>query len=65
MKKCEELGIDKVLLTCDKVNLGSAITIQNNCGILENELFDEGQGRIIKRYWIDVEYALANKIENL
>ncbi len=61
LEKCEELGIDKVLLTCDKDNLGSAKTIQNNYGILENEFYDEREDETFQRYWIDVEYALGNK----
>lgn len=44
------LGIEKLLITCDKDNLASAKTIINNGGILENEVLDDG---IVKqRYWI-------------
>lgn len=45
-----KLGIDKVLVTCDKDNIGSAKTIQKNGGILENEIKEEG--KLVQRYWI-------------
>lgn len=41
LKECIKLGIKKVLLTCDKENMGSSKTIINNGGILENEVQDE------------------------
>ena len=56
LRFCYEQGLDKVLLTCLKDNLGSAKTIQNSCGVLENEI-EEGN-KILQRYWIDVEEAI-------
>lgn len=47
------LGIDRVLVTCDKQNIGSAKTIIKNGGVLENEMEEEGN-RILQRYWIDL-----------
>lgn len=52
LRECKKLDIDKVLLTCDKDNIGSVKTIINNGGILENEI-DKGN-RITQRYWIDL-----------
>jgi predicted acetyltransferase len=46
------LGIDPVLVTCDKSNLGSARTIQKNGGVLENEVGDGKE--IVQRYWISL-----------
>ena len=51
LEKCRGLGIDKVLVTCDKGNVGSAKTILNNGGVLENELA-ENSGNVVQRYWI-------------
>lgn len=48
----KELGIQKVLITCDKNNIGSAKTIQKNGGVLEDEVADGY--KIIQRYWIEV-----------
>ena len=50
LEECRKLGIDRVLLTCDKTNIGSAKTIQHNGGVLENEI--ETPDRITQRYWI-------------
>lgn len=59
LKKCHELGIERVLVTCDKNNIGSVKQIQNNFGILENEVKEDDM--LFQRYWIDVEYAISNK----
>ena len=53
LDECRKLGIKKVLITCDKDNIGSARTIQKNGGVLENEIIDD-DGEIMQRYWIDV-----------
>lgn len=51
--ECKKLGIDKVLMICDKDNIGSRKSIINNGGILENEIVDE-DGNIEQRYWINL-----------
>jgi predicted acetyltransferase len=52
LEKCRQMGIQRVLVTCDKENLGSARTIQKNGGVLENEV---GEGKeVVQRYWIDI-----------
>ena len=50
LEKCKELGINKVLMTCDKTNIGSAKSIINNGGVLESEF--EEDGVVEQRYWI-------------
>lgn len=49
--ECKKLGIDRVLIVCDKDNYGSKKAIINNGGELENEYVDE-RGRVNLRYWI-------------
>ena len=49
--ECRKLGIEKVLMTCDRDNIASAKSIINNGGILENE-FINSDGVIEQRYWI-------------
>lgn len=44
------LGLDKILITCDKKNIASKRTIESCGGILENEVIDEN--RTTLRYWI-------------
>lgn len=53
LEECRRLGIDRVLMVCDKENIGSAKSIQNNGGIMENELVADGI--TIQRYWITLE----------
>jgi predicted acetyltransferase len=62
LEKCAELGIDRALVTCDKDNIASARTIQNNFGILENEIQTAGH-KVMQRYWIDVNSALEHKVD--
>lgn len=54
LEKCRELNLNKVLITCDKINVASAKVIQNNNGILENEVFNELFSEITQRYWISL-----------
>ncbi|SCN23486.1 putative acetyltransferase [Clostridium sp. N3C] len=48
----KKLGLNKVLITCDKTNLASAGTIKSNGGILENEVCQDGE--IVQRYWMEI-----------
>lgn len=48
----KELGMDRVLVCCDKINVGSARTIIKNGGILENE--QALKNEIVQRYWINL-----------
>ena len=50
LEECKKLGIDKVLMVCDKDNIGSAKSIIKNGGVLENEITEDGV--IEQRYWI-------------
>ena len=54
LEECRKLGIPKVLMVCEKDNIGSAQSIRNNGGVLENEFADE-DGVWLQRYWIDLE----------
>ncbi len=51
LEECKKLGIDKVLMTCDKDNEGSRKTITANGGVLENEI-PQDNGVPLQRYWI-------------
>lgn len=50
--ECKKLGIDRVLMTCDKDNIASATSIIRNGGVLENEV--EEDGHLEQRYWIQL-----------
>ena len=53
LQECRKLGINKVLMVCDKDNIGSARSIIKNGGILENEVAVDGT--VEQRYWITLE----------
>lgn len=53
LSECKRLGIDKVLMVCDKENIGSAKSIIKNGGVMENEV--EVNGVTEQRYWIDIK----------
>ena len=58
LPKCKTLNINRVLLACDKENIGSVKTIVHNGGVLENEVKDDvglSDSGIIQRYWIDIK----------
>ena len=52
LEECRKLGIGRVLMVCDRDNIGSAKSIQNNGGVLENEVCVDGVAE--QRYWIEV-----------
>lgn len=53
LEECKKLGINKVLMTCDKDNIGSAKSIINNGGVLEDEFIND-EGILEQRYWIQI-----------
>ena len=53
LQECKGLGINNVLMVCDKDNVGSAKSILNNGGVLENEVVVDGM--IEQRYWITLD----------
>ena len=50
LEECKKLGLGDILMVCDKENIGSAKSIINNGGILENEVVVDGV--VEQRYWI-------------
>ena len=53
LEECKKLCIKRVLMTCDKDNIGSAKSIIKNGGVLENEVINE-EGVLEQRYWIEL-----------
>ena len=52
LEECKKLGLEKVLMVCDKDNIASRRTIEKNGGILENEI--EVDGNVEQRFWITI-----------
>lgn len=63
LQKCKELGIDNVLMDCNKSNIGSAKSIQNNGGILENEIYVDSE--LVQRYWISLKKRFVTNPMNM
>ena len=61
LEECKKLGIDKVLMVCDKNNIGSAKSIMNNGGVLENEVVVDGVTE--QRYWITLQMVVRENYE--
>ncbi|UUZ86883.1 GNAT family N-acetyltransferase [Paenibacillus sp. P26] len=51
LQKTRELGLDQVLVVCDKGNIGSERTILKNGGVFDSE-YMEPNGNIVRRFWI-------------
>ncbi len=52
LKIARDLGLKKVLITCDTANIASARVIVRNGGILDSEDIEDGVP--FQRYWIDI-----------
>ena len=56
LKAKEIIKEDKILVTCDDDNIGSAKVIENNGGVLENKIINHDEyGEVLtRRYWINI-----------
>ncbi|HVE56870.1 MAG TPA: GNAT family N-acetyltransferase [Pyrinomonadaceae bacterium] len=54
LEKAKELGLEKVLITCDKNNIASAKTIEKCGGVFEKEIVHGETGATISHYWIEL-----------
>ena len=52
LDKIRDKGYTKVLFTCDDDNISSYKTIENNNGVLEDQV--EFEGELTRRYWINL-----------
>ena len=59
--KAKEIGLDRVLLTSFDDNPGSIKTILSLGGVLENKIVEDG--KMLGRYWIDVNKSLSENEE--
>lgn len=51
LKYAKSIGLDRVLVVCDEVNLASEKTILKCGGVLEDTR--QGKNEIVKRFWIE------------
>ncbi len=59
LARAAERGMQRVLVTCAKANVGSARSIVRNGGVLESEEYLPARGEIVQRYWIETPYDSA------
>ena len=54
LERARDLRLNRVLLTCDTDNIGSARVIEKNGGKLASQGISNSSGKPISRYWIDL-----------
>lgn len=59
LKVCRTIGIQNVIVTCDKANIGSSGVIKNCRGELEAEFYSDTYGEILQRYVIHLAEPLG------
>jgi len=52
LEKAREIGLKKVMITCDLLNTGSRKIIEANGGVFESVIMDKGDP--VRRYWIEL-----------
>ena len=55
IKKCKELGINNILITCLDSNIGSIKIIEKNKGVLKDTCTDNSNGELTRRYIINID----------
>lgn len=60
--KCKELGLHKVMITCDRNNIASEKTILANGGVFEKEVLVDGE--YTKRFWVTLTESLLETTQN-
>ena len=51
---CRELGLKKVLISCEPWNIGSEKAILRNGGVYESTVYVPGEDIYLKRHWISL-----------
>lgn len=51
---CQEIGRDRVLITCIDGNIGSEKTILANGGVYESTVYEPNEKEYLKRFWITI-----------
>ncbi|HUS47858.1 MAG TPA: GNAT family N-acetyltransferase [Phycisphaerae bacterium] len=54
LDKARQLGLKRVLITCDTDNTASAKIIRASGGVLDGESISPRSGKMVSRYWIEL-----------
>ncbi len=57
LERARDLGLARVLITCDADNAASARVIEKNGGQLAERYYSAPTGRHVLRYWVDLEWT--------
>lgn len=60
--KCKELGLHRVMITCDRNNIASERTILANGGVFEKEVLVDGE--YTKRFWVTITESMLETTQN-
>ncbi len=62
LEKCKELGLHKVMITCNRNNIASERTILANGGVFEKEVLVDGE--YTKRFWVTITKSMLKTTQN-
>ena len=54
LEKAKQIGIKRVLVTCDDDNIASVKIIEKNGGVFMDKIVPQADNRLTRRYWIDL-----------
>jgi predicted acetyltransferase len=54
LERAREMGLQRVLITCDDDNIASIRVIEKNGGIFEDQIQHPGYDKPVRRYWIEL-----------
>jgi predicted acetyltransferase len=63
LQKSREIGLTRVLVTCNSDNIASARVIQNNGGILASQGASQFTDKEVSRYWIELDEKSDRNLE--
>ena len=54
LDEARKLGLERVMISCSVENEASRRTILSNGGVFESTVWDETDGELLERYWIEL-----------
>ena len=54
LPEAKALGLERVMISCHEDNEGSRRTILSNGGVFDSTVWDEEDGKMLERYWIEL-----------
>lgn len=54
LDEARQIGLTRVMVTCDADNVGSVRIIEKNGGVYEGQGISNYSGKLVNRYWIEI-----------